>query len=234
MKPINETDLEQLSAFIDGELSDSERRFFQKRLASDAELRAACERAWIASSVLKSHPIHIMPKSCADDICARCDEHQQSRPYWRWVASFAALAIAFGLGVQMMPSRNEATTTMAEAVEVTTKQTMDPMLPAPSQKPETGLLASATTLPVNNASKNPKAANQAAIEKLDSSNPSEFTLNEAVLAKSWPQRDGAMQEYLIRHNQMAGNSAGNDLISYAELLAEPMPSEAMPVQDTQK
>ena len=49
MKPITETDLEQLSAYIDGELSDSERRFFQKRLCNDAELRAACERAWIAS-----------------------------------------------------------------------------------------------------------------------------------------------------------------------------------------
>ena len=49
MKPITETDLEQLSAYIDGELSDSERRFFQKRLSSDVELRAYCERVWIAS-----------------------------------------------------------------------------------------------------------------------------------------------------------------------------------------
>ena len=62
-------------------------------------------------------------------------------------------------------------------------------------------------------------------------NPSQFALNEAVLAKSWPQRDAAMQGYLIRHNQMAGNSAGNDLISYAELLAEPAPAADVPEQE---
>lgn len=233
MKPINENDLEQLSAFIDGELSDSERRFFQKRLASDAELRAACERAWIASSVLKSHPIHLMPKSCADDICARCDEIPQPSQYLRWVASFAALAVAFGLGVQMIPGKNDIPNSMAEPAVVTATQNPIPTRLAPSQKPETGLLASATPLPVNGSTVNQNAARPEPVEKPDIGNPSQFTLNEAVLAKSWPERDSAMQGYLIRHNQMAGNSAGNDLISYAELLAEPAPSEVMPAQDQQ-
>jgi hypothetical protein len=233
MKPINETDLEQLSAFIDGELSDSERRFFQKRLASDGELRAACERAWIASSVLKSHPIHLMPKSCADDICARCDELPQSRPYWRWVASFAALAVAFGVGVQMLPNKNDVPTSMVEQVAVTDTQNPVSTLPATSQLPETGLLASATTLPVNSSSVKKNPALPAPVENHDAGNPSQFALNEAVLAKSWPERDIAMQGYLVRHNQMAGNSAGNDLISYAELLAEPIPSETVPAQDQQ-
>ena len=233
MKPINETDLEQLSAFIDGELSDSERRFFQKRLASDSELRAACERAWIASSVLKSHPIHLMPSSCADDICARCDELPQPRPYWRWVASFAALAVAFGLGVQMMPSKNDTPNSMAEPVVVIAKQNPVPTLLAPSQKPETGLLASATPLPLDRSSVKKNTALPAPVERSEVGDPSQFALNEAVLAKSWPERDSAMQGYLVRHNQMAGNSAGNDLISYAELLAEPALAETKPAQDQQ-
>ena len=84
MKPISETDLEQLSAYIDGELSDSERRFFQKRLANDADLRAACERAWIASSVLKSQPMRLMPAGSADSICAQCQpESNAVKAPWR-------------------------------------------------------------------------------------------------------------------------------------------------------
>lgn len=233
MKPINETDLEQLSAFIDGELSDSERRFFQKRLASDSELRAACERAWIASSVLKSHPIHLMPKSCADDICARCDEIPQPRPHWRWVASFAALAVAFGLGVQMMPGKNDTPTSMTETLAVTGTQNPVPKLPAQPHNPDASLLASAAPLPVDVSSVKKNTPRPAPIEKPEVGDPSQFALNEAVLAKSWPERDSAMQGYLVRHNQMAGNSAGNDLISYAELLAEPTTAETKPAQDQQ-
>jgi negative regulator of sigma E activity len=233
MKPINETDLEQLSAFIDGELSDSERRFFQKRLASDSELRAACERAWIASSVLKSHPIHLMPSSCADDICARCDELPRPGSYWRWVASFAALAVAFGLGVQMMPDKNDTVTSMTQTMAVTATQNPVPTLPASPQQPEADRLASASPLPVDRSSVNKNTPRPAPIEKPEDGDPSQFALNEAVLAKSWPERDSAMQGYLVRHNQMAGNSAGNDLISYAELLAEPASADSKPAQDQQ-
>lgn len=231
MKPISETDLEQLSAYIDGELSDSERRFFQKRLASDAELRAACERAWIASSVLKSHPLHIMPNSCADQICARCDELPQGRSYWRWAASFAAITFAFGLGIQMMPNKNDTLTSQAEPVAVTAMQNPVSKQPAVSRQSDTSLLATTAALPVKNSPVKQNPPRPAPDVIPDVGNPSQFTLNEAVLAKSWPERDSAMQGYLVRHNQMAGNSAGNDLISYAELLAEPTPVEAMPAQD---
>ena len=45
MKPISETDLEQLSAYIDGELHGSERRFFEKRLTADPALLLGSRRA---------------------------------------------------------------------------------------------------------------------------------------------------------------------------------------------
>jgi hypothetical protein len=122
---------------------------------------------------------------------------------------------------------------MVEPMAVTDTQNPVSTLPATSQMPETGLLASATPLPVARSSVKKNTALPAPVEKTDVGDPSQFALNEAVLAKSWPERDSAMQGYLIRHNQMAGNSAGNDLISYAELLAEPASAETKPAQDQQ-
>ena len=220
MKPISETDLEQLSAYIDGELSDSERRFFQKRLAADPDLRAACERAWIASSVLRSQPIALMPATSAEAICAACPEQRSGPGNWRMAASFAAAVVAVALGLQWWPAGQ----TQAPAARVATSpQPAQPLAPLPRAQTPPGAqpMQVAAAKPVTARPGKPAAA-----PGPDSGDPSGFALNEAVLAKTWPQRDAAMQDYLIRHNRMAGNAAGNDLISYAELLAEPQPEAA--------
>ena len=216
MKPISESDLEQLSAYIDGELSDSERRFFQKRLAADAGLRAACERAWIASAVLRSQPIRLMPAGSAEAICTGCPDKAPSAVRWRIAASFAAAVVAVGLGLQWWPSGQSQTAAPRLVVAPIAPQTA---VPAPVVHTQ----PAAATARVATVSKPPASvqARVAALPAADTGNPSQFALNEAVLAKSWPKRDAAMQDYLVRHNRMAGNAAGNDLISYAELLAEP-------------
>lgn len=215
MKPISETDLEQLSAYIDGELSDSERRFFQKRLANDADLRAACERAWIASSVLKSQPMRLMPAGSAESICAQCQpESSAVKAPWRLVASFAALALVAGLAYQLMPGPE------VPAVG-------DPMIAqqahVPSPAPNAAELApasvqKASTKPTTTAAVK-SAAPSEQIAAVD--DPTRFELNEATRSKSWPKSDQAMDDYLARHNQMTGSNTGNDLISYAQLLSAP-------------
>ena len=215
MKPISETDLEQLSAYVDGELSDSERRFFQKRLANDADLRAACERAWIASSVLKSQPMRLMPAGSADAICAQCQpETSGVKTLWRLVASFAALTLVAGLAYQLMPG--------SEAPVAG-----DPMIaqqaPIPSPAPT---VAEAVPALVQKASTKPATADAvksaAPWQQLAAvDDPTRFELNEATRSKSWPKRDQAMDDYLARHNQMTGSNTGNDLISYAQMLSAP-------------
>lgn len=215
MKPISESDLEQLSAYIDGELSDSERRFFQKRLAADAGLRAACERAWVASAVLRSQPIRLMPSGSAEAICAGCPDKAPSNARWRIAASFAAAVVAVGLGLQWWPSGQSQPAAPRVAAAPLAPQTA---APAPVAQP------AKAAAPVQVAASKPSAPAQgraSALPGADTGNPSQFALNEAVLAKSWPKRDAAMQDYWVRHNRMAGNAAGNDLIAYAELLAEP-------------
>ncbi len=215
MKPITEADLEQLSAYIDGELSDTERRFFQKRLSDDAELRAACERAWIASSVLKAHPVNLMPASHADSICAQCQPERGARP-WRMVASFAALAMITGLGFRYLQNNDSPVDLQPQVVQVT------PAVPAAPETAATVNVGSGAAASAALAQNKPAPAN-ASGSTATQDDPTQFALNEAALAKSWPKRDQVMEDYLVRHNQMSGAN-GNDLISYAQMLTEPAPA----------
>lgn len=222
MKPINETDLEHVSAFIDGELSDSERRFFQKRLCNDAELRAYCERAWIASSVLKSQPFQLMPANSAEQICSQCDEKAASFKFpLRLVASFGALALVAGLGLQIMkPSE--------PSIASVVKNPSSVVVPAEvlTNAPETNnalldleqITHVSTTIKPINSSAIPSAKQN--IQRVAQDNPSQFELNEATRSKTWPASNQDMDEYLARHNQMIGSNANNGLISYAQILTE--------------
>lgn len=215
MKPISETDLEQLSAYIDGELSDSERRFFQKRLANDADLRAACERAWIASSVLKAQPVHLMPAGSAEAICAQCQpESVTAKAPWRLVASFAALALVAGLAYQMLPSPEAPAVAGPRIAQQVPEQ--PPIQGVPTSKP-----AAPQTTTARASDKAPAAGSPASEQLASVDDPTRFELNEATRSKSWPKRDQGMDDYLARHNQMTGNNTGNDLISYAQMLSAP-------------
>lgn len=222
MKPITDTDLEQLSAYLDGELSDSERRFFQKRLCADASLREACERAWLASSVLKAQPFKLMPASSAEQICAQCPsaEHSMRKP-WRMVASVAALAVVLGLGYQL--SRDAAPSLDSPLQAQTIPQT-----PSVAQ-PETNAAPNNEPTSINHGSSQAIASNATASSKVSPSqvlpdDPTQFVLNDAARAKSWPKRDQAMDDYLARHHQMTDVAAGSDLITYAQWVSEPEPA----------
>lgn len=218
MKPITETDLEQLSAYIDGELSDSERRFFQKRLSSDVELRAYCERVWIASSVLKSQPLQILPNNCADIIGSQC---QQKRSFvftpMRLVASLGALAVVVGIGIQLMKPID-----MSNSVVQTNTL---PEITAPALVVQSPVTVKSTK---NIVDINPKSTAQIADNLsepiVDNSqlvaytDPSQFELNESTRSKSWPRSNQGMDDYLVRHNQMVDANSSNGLISYAQIL----------------
>lgn len=214
MKPISETDLEQLSAYIDGELHGSERRFFEKRLAADADLRAACERVWLASTVLKAQPFRLMPESSAAEICARCDGTPNRGRAWALVASLAALTVAAGIGYRLWPDAEPNTPGIIELAAKPASRA----LPKPA-----GAAATVQSAPVVRRNlQRPQLAENAtpAASGAATDDPSGFELNEATRSKTWPKRDQALDGYLVRHNQMSGN-AGSDLISYAELLSEP-------------
>jgi negative regulator of sigma E activity len=219
MKPISEIDLEQISAYIDGELSDSERRFFQKRLSCDAELRACCERVWIASSVLKSQPLQLMPKNNAELIGSKCaDRHSFFARPMRLVASFGALAIVAGIGFQLMKS-TEAPGLVAQTAT-----------PAVSNTPGLVVQSSSLQLTQNTPDAKPVAEKPStvagskpdvdSVQVVSQSDPSQFLLNETTRSKSWPRSTQGMDDYVARHNQMADANSSNGLISYAQILTD--------------
>jgi hypothetical protein len=219
MKPINENDLEQLSAYIDGELSDSERRFFQKRLANDETLRAYCERAWIASSVLKSQHIQLMPIDSAGRICMQCEPPpRRFKPSWSMAASFGAMALVASLGYQLLLPASRHQTEIAQTGDAApSKNSSNPIAaipdtpnPVPAQPIDV-----VTDKPVKSVKPTPDPG------LLASSDPSQFELNEATRSTAWPKRAQGMDDYVVRHNEMAGARAGNGLVSYAQMLAEP-------------
>ncbi len=232
MKPISDTDLEQLSAYLDGELSDSERRFFQKRLSNDAELRAYCERVWIASSVLKSQPLQIMPENSADLICSQCnDTNKHVAMSVRWVASFGAIALVAVIGFQLIKPTPEASNSIAktsspavvidEKSPVFTAQLPDaPLQTASKQSINSSNTPSPTTLPAKSSNK--------AIQMASQNDPAQFELNESTRSKTWPRSNQGMDDFLARHNQMIDANASNGLISYAQILTDQELSESEP------
>ncbi|HWS40671.1 MAG TPA: RseA family anti-sigma factor, partial [Arenimonas sp.] len=206
MKPITETDLEQISAYIDGELSDSERRFLQKRLSNDPELRACCERIWIASSVLKSQPFQIMPKNNAELIGNQCVE---KRSYFnspiRLVASFGAMAIVVGLGFQLMKTADTSSTVAQTTVSATNSETvLAEQVPPEVSSNQTAAVVVAQDATSIGATTNPKpfaSQNSNTGQNVAQTDPSQFELNENTRSKTWPRSTQGMDEYLVRHNQ---------------------------------
>ena len=227
MKPINDNDLEQLSAYIDGELSDSERRFFQKRLANDEALRACCERAWIASSVLKSQPFQLMPADSAERICAQCDAPSvRFRQPLRLVASFGALALVAALGYQLLLPSDTAPPTLAQQSEA--RPAAVAAEPGPRVAKTGKPAAAAVSVTGSGIRESAGPVQDTDLRVADGNDPSQFELNESTRAKSWPKSGQDMGDYVVRHNEMIGANANSGLVSYAQILAEPEQDPSTP------
>lgn len=97
--------LEQLSAWMDGELPADEARFLQRRLRNDVALREQWERWQVASACLKCEPLRRADAGMADRIAAAIapladqESAQAPRGGMGWRASAAALVLA----VVMLP-----------------------------------------------------------------------------------------------------------------------------------
>lgn len=93
--------LEQLSAWMDGELPADEARFLQRRLGNDVALREQWERWQIASACLHGQPVRRMDGDLPDRIAAgiadAANDPAVRRPRLGWLASAAALVLAITL-----------------------------------------------------------------------------------------------------------------------------------------
>lgn len=193
MNPTDPTLLEDLSAWIDGELPADQARFLERRLAADPDLRARYERWQLAGARLRGEHLALMPASLATGIAAAiADQSRPSRRRWPWAAGAVAAALALALLPGLLgpgsapglpPAAPDFAARPAPPLEVAPPAPVSP-LPA-----EAGSLA----------------------------------LSPEPVARPWPRspvaRDaGAMEAYLVRHNALMASDGLGGFMPYVDVV----------------
>lgn len=104
--------LEQLSAWMDGELPADQARFLQRRLAADPALRATWERWRRGADALSRRPVRAMPAGFPERIASRLAAPARAR---RWAAGLAAALLAALVLPSAMEDRQPAPAALAGA-----------------------------------------------------------------------------------------------------------------------
>jgi len=232
---------EQLSAMLDGELGADEARFVQRRLASDAALRARWARMQVGATCLRNQPWLPMAPDLADRVAAALAEEPARSARraprvlgWAVAASVAALAVAFmpryagdaaAPTVATTTARPVATLASADLVASGSAPTpaasaanADALALAPAG-PVAPLLGEAPVTAAR-AGESPLAAT---IES-----PTDFPLMQTG-DKTWPRSAlagadaPAMEAYLVRHNQMMANDGLSGFVPYVDIVATDAP-----------
>ena len=97
----------QLSAYLDGELGEAERREVEATLAADATLRVELDQLRRTAELVRSLPRRAAPAGFASRVqAAITPAHSASRPWfrsWRSAAIAAAACLLLGLAALLMP-----------------------------------------------------------------------------------------------------------------------------------
>ena len=237
MNTTTENMCEQLSAMMDGELSDAESRFLLRRLEHDDGLRNTWSRMQLASSLLRRQPVSIMDSSFGNAVAAGVRLKSPTAPRrpallrWAVAASIVALALTlsprFFHGQGTLSPRLARVGTAADHVVaspssadlVAERVAVAAVLPSQTGTPlptiaVPGLVASASPAPT-----------RITPLPLSAQTPSEFPLVDRGGKRSWPKSelvsqgsDPAMEAYLVRHNQMLANDGLGGFVPYVDVV----------------
>lgn len=238
-----DTILEQLSAFMDGELPAAESRFLQRRLDADPQLRARWARMQVAATCIKGQPLRPMAAGVSDGVRSAIADSSplaQRHPILRWgvAASVMALAVMFAPALlrddapAVGGSRQVASTALsgnviaspASADLVASQAEARQVAPIGSNPatPATGAVASADVLLAGTDA--PSAAESPL--PLAAQSPTEFPLVEGSDKRSWPRSglardsdDPALEAYLVRHNQLLANDGLGGFVPYVDVVS---------------
>jgi negative regulator of sigma E activity len=239
--------VEQLSAYMDGELPEAEARFLRRRLEHDAELRAAWTRLQLASQCLRGQPWRVVddafPERVAQGLAASSPGVRG--PWLRWAMAASVAALALLMAPRLIQQQAAPEPTIAEvpapvadhlvptpgaAVLVALRAPAAAPAPAPrvdeaDDPPEEGTLLAAAT-PSDRAS--PRPLDNPTVES-----PTEFPLVENAEARRWPRSelvgassDPAIEAYLVRHNQMVASDGLGGFVPYVDVVANGQPASA--------
>jgi hypothetical protein len=236
---------EQLSAYMDGELSEEEVRFLLRRLEHDAELRAAWTRMQLASNCLRSQPWRPMDEAFAGRVAASlADAPAGKRGSWmRWAVAASVLALGLLLAPHLRQPTSPAAAPLADANPVApsanlvaTPASADLVAARPAAR-ATGAVAApeasertldaplvAAVEPSDRASPVPLKANS-------SDSPSDFPLVDTGEQRQWPRSelvnassDPSIEAYLVRHNQMIAEDGLGGFVPYVDVVSNQQPA----------
>ncbi len=239
--PLNENICEQLSAWMDGELSKEEALFIERRLQHDQALQAMHARLLMSSACMRGQAIRPMPQTLCSNIQFVLANEQGTvtksrKPIFAWAAAasvaFAAMVFVPGMmqngSVAPVPmASNPVTTEASSADDIATFASAD--LVAGVVNPEDSISLAASTIDANpgvpNASgvsdSNPDPSLASAVPS-----PETFPLNISSEKKTWPRAavnansDPALEAYLVRHNQMMSEDGMGGFVPYVDVVAQ--------------
>lgn len=224
---------EQLSAWMDGELSKEEALFLERRMQHDEALQAMYSRLQMSSACMKGQSARLMPHTlCTNIRQALADEvfvGKSRKPLFAWAAaaSMAFAAIVFIPG--MMQGSNAPAPKFAvnneipASAEVAATFASADLVANSTNAVSTSLVATsaAPVIEVKPATAEPGIKTIASVES-----PENFPLNVSSEKKSWPRSpvnansDPALEAYLVRHNQMMAQDGMGGFVPYVDVVAQ--------------
>jgi negative regulator of sigma E activity len=237
MKSMNSLDdnlCEQLSAWMDGELSKEEAKFLERRLQHDEALQAMYSRLQMSSACMKGQSVRLMPSTLSVNIKQALAEeasvNKSRRPLFAWAAAASLAFAAFAF----IPGMMQGTTTQ-KAVFATNNNAVLIEPNAPATFASADLIANteatlsssaAASLSSPIAEIRSSSSTPAPITASGVISPTDFELNVSSEKKSWPRSpvnansDPALEAYLVRHNQMMAQDGMGGFVPYVDVVAQ--------------
>jgi anti-sigma factor RsiW len=233
MNTLDDKICEQLSAWMDGELSRDEAMFLERRLQHDEALQAMYSRLQMTSACMKGQSARLMSNTlCANIKQALSEESSQKKsrsPIFAWAAaaSLAFAAIVFIPGTMQNDSGSEpAFANKAETVvspnTPATFASADLIANTETEVGTSVVASSSGSTPTINPAINPSSTETTA----GIVSPEDFPLVVSTEKKSWPRSpvnansDPALEAYLVRHNQMMAQDGMGGFVPYVDVVAQ--------------
>lgn len=231
MNTLDDKICEQLSAWMDGELSSDEAMFLERRLQHDAALRAMYSRLQMGSACMKGQSARLMSQTLCINIKQALAEEvspkKSRKPMFAWAAaaSMAFAALVFVPGMMQnnsIPEPKFANNAPLVSGPAATPSFASADLISSSNKAEVSATASASP-----STPAPVTGNPAVIETVaGNESPENFPLNVSNEKRTWPRSavntnsDPALEAYLVRHNQMMAQDGMGGFVPYVDVVAQ--------------
>lgn len=209
MSPPDQKLLEDLCAWMDGELPPDQARFLERRIGNEPALQAQLERWQLASASLRGQPLRLMPGDLAANVASavRAEPAPHSRQRWPWAAGIAAAVLGLALLPGLVGQGGLPGLPPAPEVARSEATVRPPLLDVPA----------ARVSPVPRADLRELAAGL-------SGEPSPRPWPRSPLA----QDERAMEAYLVRHNALMAADGLGGFMPYVDVVAHGEPGADEP------